>query len=211
MGSEVDSNWDTVLVAQLLELQQADRVARRAGDGEHDDRIDLLGANGLLQVDPPRPVLAAERRHTSVAEYRANIPALHVAEGTTRLLLPGRGRLVAVPVDRHPHVDRCRCHDGSLIGRSVRPLQGIFRIGVPKVKTAEAMKRYREGEHGDPVFERLLGVDMKREQYRKGRAFCEVVVEQTDEATLARIWESADAMPSLPELDEPRLWLARTV
>jgi putative hydrolase len=75
----------------------------------------------------------------------------------------------------------------------------------------EAMKRYREGEHGDPVFERLLGVDMKREQYRKGRAFCEVVVEQTDEVTLTRMWESADAMPSLPELDEPRLWLARTV
>lgn len=75
----------------------------------------------------------------------------------------------------------------------------------------EAMKRYREGEHGDPVFERLLGVDMKREQYRKGRAFCEFVVEQTDEATLTRMWESADAMPSLPELHEPRLWLARTV
>ncbi|MET1012826.1 MAG: zinc-dependent metalloprotease [Actinomycetota bacterium] len=75
----------------------------------------------------------------------------------------------------------------------------------------ESMKRYREGEPGDPVFERLLGVDMKREQYRKGRAFCEVVVEQSDEATLARMWESADAMPSLPELDEPRLWLARTV
>jgi putative hydrolase len=75
----------------------------------------------------------------------------------------------------------------------------------------EAMKRYREGEHGDPVFERLLGVDMKREQYRRGRAFCELVVEQTDEATLARMWGSADAMPSLPELDEPRLWLARTV
>lgn len=75
----------------------------------------------------------------------------------------------------------------------------------------EAMKRYREGEHGDPVFERLLGVDMKREQYRKGREFCEVVATQTDEATLARMWGSAEAMPSLPELDEPRLWLARTV
>jgi putative hydrolase len=75
----------------------------------------------------------------------------------------------------------------------------------------EAMKRYREEEGGDPVFERLLGVDMKREQYEKGRAFCEFVVEQTDEGMLARMWESAEAMPSLPELDEPRLWLARTV
>ena len=34
---------------------------------------------------------------------------------------------------------------------------------------------------------------------------------RSDEATLARMWESADAMPSLPELEEPRLWLARTV
>ena len=52
---------------------------------------------------------------------------------------------------------------------------------------------------------------MKRDQYRTGRAFCDTVVELTDEATLARMWDSADALPSLPELDEPRLWLARTV
>jgi putative hydrolase len=75
----------------------------------------------------------------------------------------------------------------------------------------EAMRRYREGESGDPVFERLLGIEMKREQYAQGRAFCDTVVELTDEATLTRMWESADAMPSLPEIAEPRLWLARTV
>ncbi|HET6715145.1 MAG TPA: zinc-dependent metalloprotease [Actinomycetota bacterium] len=75
----------------------------------------------------------------------------------------------------------------------------------------EAMRRYREGEAGDPVFERLLGVEMKREQYEAGRAFCDTVVSLTDEATLSRMWESPDAMPSLPEVAEPRLWLARTV
>ena len=75
----------------------------------------------------------------------------------------------------------------------------------------EAMRRYREGEAGDPVFERLLGVEMKREQYEAGRAFCDTVVELTDEATLSRMWDSPDAMPSLPEVTEPRLWLARTV
>jgi uncharacterized protein (DUF2342 family) len=76
---------------------------------------------------------------------------------------------------------------------------------------AEAMRRYREGEASDPVFERLLGVEMKREQYEQGRAFCDTVVEQTDEATLARMWDGPDAMPSMPEITEPRLWLARTV
>ncbi|HKI29880.1 MAG TPA: zinc-dependent metalloprotease [Actinomycetota bacterium] len=74
----------------------------------------------------------------------------------------------------------------------------------------EAMRRYRETEHVDPVFERLLGIEVKREQYRLGRAFCDAVVELTDEATLARMWDSADALPSMPELEEPRLWLARS-
>jgi putative hydrolase len=78
-------------------------------------------------------------------------------------------------------------------------------------KIDEAMRRYREGEASDPVFERLLGVEMKREQYEQGRAFCDTVVELTDEATLARMWGSVEAMPSLPEIAEPRLWLARTV
>ena len=73
----------------------------------------------------------------------------------------------------------------------------------------EAVRRNREGESGDPVFERLLGVELKREQYRLGREFCERVVELTDEATLSRMWESAEALPSMPELEEPRLWLAR--
>jgi putative hydrolase len=75
----------------------------------------------------------------------------------------------------------------------------------------EAMRRYREGEEGDPVFERLLGIDMKRSQYVDGRAFCDMVVSLTDEATLSGMWDSAEAMPSLPEISEPRLWLARTV
>jgi coenzyme F420 biosynthesis associated uncharacterized protein len=74
----------------------------------------------------------------------------------------------------------------------------------------EAMRRYRETEHVDPVFERLLGIEVKREQYRLGRAFCDTVVELTDESTLARMWDSAEALPSMPELEEPRLWLARS-
>jgi putative hydrolase len=75
----------------------------------------------------------------------------------------------------------------------------------------EAMRRYRETEQGDPVFERLLGIEMKRGQYRLGRAFCDTVAELSDETTLARMWDSADSLPSLPELAEPSLWLARTV
>ena len=74
------------------------------------------------------------------------------------------------------------------------------------------MRRYREGEAGDPVFERLLGIEMKRDAVRAGRAFCDTVAERTDEATLARMWDRRRGhAQSLPELDEPTLWLSRTV
>ncbi len=91
-------------------------------------------------------------------------------------------------------------HVMHALGRELLP-------SYPRIE--EAMRRYREGEAGDPVFERLLGIEMKREQYAAGRLFCDAVVELTDETTLARMWDSADAMPSLPEIEEPRLWLAR--
>ena len=50
---------------------------------------------------------------------------------------------------------------------------------------------------------------MKDEQYRLGERFCERVAEQTDESTLARMWDSSESLPSMPELEEPTLWLSR--
>jgi len=79
--------------------------------------------------------------------------------------------------------------------------------GAPRIE--EAMRRYRESERVDPVFARLLGIEVKREQYRLGKAFCDRIAELTDETTLARMWDDAASLPSLPELEEPSLWLAR--
>jgi putative hydrolase len=93
-------------------------------------------------------------------------------------------------------------HVSHAVARELLPTYG---------RIEEAMRRYREEEHADPVFERLLGIEMKREQYALGRAFCDAVVELTDESTLSRMWDSTDALPSLPEVQEPRLWLARIV
>jgi uncharacterized protein (DUF2342 family) len=85
------------------------------------------------------------------------------------------------------------------------------RLLATVARIEEAMLRYREGEQTDPVLERLLGIEVRKEQHAVGRAFCDRVVELTDEATLARMWSDAESLPSLPELDEPRLWLARIV
>jgi uncharacterized protein (DUF2342 family) len=39
--------------------------------------------------------------------------------------------------------------------------------------------------------------------------FCARVAELTAEATLGRVWESPESLPSMPEIEEPTLWLAR--
>jgi putative hydrolase len=90
----------------------------------------------------------------------------------------------------------------------------MARVGRERLRSFdridEAMRRRHEGRSEEErAAERLLGVEMKLEQYRLGRAFCDTVEDMTDERTLARMWESADALPSMPELEEPRLWLAR--
>jgi putative hydrolase len=76
-------------------------------------------------------------------------------------------------------------------------------------KIDEAVRRFREGRPGDQALEQLLGLQMTDEQHHLGRAFADTVAEQTAEATLARMWGSADSLPSMPELEEPTLWLAR--
>jgi putative hydrolase len=73
----------------------------------------------------------------------------------------------------------------------------------------EAMLRFREGRPADRALEQLLGVEMTPDQYRMGREFCARVVALTDLATLSRMWGSSDSLPSMPELDEPTLWLSR--
>jgi putative hydrolase len=89
-------------------------------------------------------------------------------------------------------------------------MESIGRRMLPSfARIEEALSRYREGRHGDEALERLLGLEMKREQYELGRAFCAKVSELTDEATLSRMWGSAESLPSMPELEEPSLWLAR--
>jgi putative hydrolase len=111
-----------------------------------------------------------------------------------RLLLR---RIQAFMAAAEGHAD----HVMNLVGRRV--LSSYDRID-------EATRRRHEGRsEEDRAIERMLGIDLKLEQYRLGRAFCERVVELTDERTLSRMWHDAESLPSMPELEEPTLWLSR--
>jgi coenzyme F420 biosynthesis associated uncharacterized protein len=71
-------------------------------------------------------------------------------------------------------------------------------------------RRRRERSGFLRVLERLIGMDLKLRQYETGKRFCDAVVARGGIAALNRAWDSPEAMPTLPELDDPVAWLERT-
>jgi len=76
----------------------------------------------------------------------------------------------------------------------------------------EALRRHRleRGEAGAFV-DRLLGLELDRDHYDAGVAFCRGVMERSDDSFdhLNRLWTSEAMVPTRPELEAPGLWLAR--
>jgi coenzyme F420 biosynthesis associated uncharacterized protein len=112
--------------------------------------------------------------------------------------------------DQHFRVARVQAFMAAAEGHGDHVMEHVGRTmlsSFPQIQ--EALRRHQEGRHGDQALERLIGLEMKLEQYRLGRTFCDRVAELTDEQALGRMWESAESLPSMPELEEPSLWLAR--
>ncbi|MGQ0805008.1 MAG: zinc-dependent metalloprotease [Actinomycetota bacterium] len=74
----------------------------------------------------------------------------------------------------------------------------------------EAMKRHRlERGEAERFVQRLLGLELEREHYERGEAFCSGVLERAGPEGLNRLWERESMLPTPAELEAPGLWLAR--
>ncbi|MBX3313186.1 MAG: zinc-dependent metalloprotease [Actinobacteria bacterium] len=77
-------------------------------------------------------------------------------------------------------------------------------------QVTEAMHRRRvEASASDRFVERLLGLDLTQDHFDRGRAFVDGVVERAGTDGLARLWASAEVLPTPNEVAAPGLWLAR--
>jgi len=78
---------------------------------------------------------------------------------------------------------------------------------------ADLRRKLEERRQGRGPFERLirrlLGLSVKRQQYERGKAFFDAVVQSRDIETATRVWESAEMLPTDEELDDPAAWIAR--
>jgi coenzyme F420 biosynthesis associated uncharacterized protein len=61
----------------------------------------------------------------------------------------------------------------------------------------------------DSIVAKVLGLDMKLAQYRRGKAFADEVVSAHGIRTLNRAWSGPDSLPRPEELDDPAEWVDR--
>ena len=57
--------------------------------------------------------------------------------------------------------------------------------------------------------ERILGLELNAEQYDRGTAFADGVLERAGTDGLNRLFTDPEALPTPSEVDAPGLWLAR--
>ncbi|WP_302081221.1 zinc-dependent metalloprotease [Salinibaculum rarum] len=59
------------------------------------------------------------------------------------------------------------------------------------------------------LIRRVLGLNMKRRQYERGKEFFQAVVDARDIETAGLVWQSPETLPTDDELDDPAAWLSR--
>lgn len=70
-------------------------------------------------------------------------------------------------------------------------------------------ERRRRGNPVSKLVQRLVGFEAKLEQYAAGERFVGALEAHGGRATVDRCWEAPEHLPTLDEIREPSLWLAR--
>jgi coenzyme F420 biosynthesis associated uncharacterized protein len=79
---------------------------------------------------------------------------------------------------------------------------------LPQLRAA--MDKRRKQQSGVAKYlGKLLGLEMKMRQYTQGKAFCDQLVAQAGTGALNHLFSSAEALPTLAEIEDPAAWLER--
>lgn len=87
------------------------------------------------------------------------------------------------------------------------------RVGTAVVPSYPGIRRAFEARRDQTGWgawvRRLLGLDLKRAQYRDGAGFCRQVIASADVATLNRAFDAPGLLPTIKEIHDPQQWLHR--
>ena len=70
-------------------------------------------------------------------------------------------------------------------------------------------ERRRRASLPSRLLQQLVGIEAKLRQYAEGEQFVESVEEVGGPELMARVWEGPEWLPTLEEIRDPSLWVAR--
>ncbi len=96
-------------------------------------------------------------------------------------------------------------------GYSNYVMKQVGRRILPSFDLIEARVAARQAQRtpAERLFIRLTGLELKLEQYRLGEQFSDLVVQQRGLAFLQQVWQQAENLPTLEEINRPEKWIAR--
>jgi coenzyme F420 biosynthesis associated uncharacterized protein len=166
--------------------------------------------NGILEqyfeflsqdVGQLRDGLGGVRALLDRARDRSNGASGGMASWIERLMTPEQRSLFSQMQATMAIVEGYSNHVMNAIGRRILP--SFDQI------SHQFEKRQREKTVAEQIFLRLTGLDMKLEQYRLGETFIDHIVAKHGHELARRVWEGPEQMPTLDEVKQPDLWIAR--
>jgi coenzyme F420 biosynthesis associated uncharacterized protein len=109
-------------------------------------------------------------------------------------------------------IERLQSVMAVLEGHAEHVMDAVGTQLLPSLaRLREAMSRRRQAQSViSRLLQRLLGLDLKLQQYELGKRFCDAVVEAGGVEALNRVWVAPDALPTMAELEDPPAWMRRT-
>ena len=104
---------------------------------------------------------------------------------------------------------------GTLLeGHADHVMDAVGPAVVPSVVTIRRRFNERRSRKQPPLqrlLRALLGVDAKMEQYTRGKAFVDHVVDRVGMARFNTIWSGPETLPLPTEIEEPQRWIDRVL
>ena len=126
---------------------------------------------------------------------------------------PGRGAILDLLQDPEEKaaISHLTAVMSLLEGHANVVMDAVDASIVPSVKTIRQRFNARGKDRGviEKFIRSLLGLDAKMRQYSDGAKFVRAVVDAAGMEGFNRVWESADNLPTEPEIHDARIWLDR--
>ena len=144
------------------------------------------------------------------AEILGKLARLNPRE-LVRSVKAGELATLLLPEDQRRLIDRLTATMTLVEGYAEHVMDAVgdqLDPGYGELRRALDSDRDRRGLL-DSIVSKLLGLEMKLAQYRRGKAFADEVVRTHGIRTLNRAWRDPEALPRPEELDDPESWVER--